>query len=136
MPSQPSRASQPNQDGAAIIPFPADRWTSKRLTAQDRADALEWEGSAPRRGHTRVSFHKGPGGGAEDMLLASCMGEMWTVRGVAAPERRFGLWHGGNARKFGIFPSVRGALDAIPHCASLPTVDLLDAGWDRELFRT
>ena len=127
--------SQASQDDPTILPFPTHRWTSKRLTARDRADALEWEGSAPRRGHTRVSFHKGPGGASEDMLLASCLGEMWTVRGLASTELRFGLWHGGSARAFGVFPSVRDALDAIPRCMSLPTVDLLDAGWDRELFR-
>ncbi|HST75005.1 MAG TPA: hypothetical protein VLJ20_06510 [Acetobacteraceae bacterium] len=126
---------QVSRDGAAILPFPAHRWTSKRLTARDRADALEWVGSAPRRGHARISFHKGPGGASEDMLLASCRGETWTVRGLVSGERRFGLWHGGSARAFGVFPSVRDALEAIPHCMSLPTVDLLDAGWDRELFR-
>jgi len=126
--------SQASQDGATILTFPAHRWTSKRLTARDRAEALEWEGSEPRRGHTGVSFHKGPGGVSEDMLMASCQGETWTVRGLASSERRFGLWHGGSARAFGVFPSIREALDAIPRCASL-TVDLLDAGWDRELFR-
>jgi hypothetical protein len=130
MPSQASR------DGATILPFPGHRWTSRRLTARDRADVLEWESSEQRQGHTRVSFHKGPGGASEDMLLASCRGEMWTVRGLASAERRFGLWHGGSARAFGVFPSVRGALEAIPHCASLPTIDLLDVGWDRELFST
>jgi hypothetical protein len=127
---------QVGQDGATIFPFPANRWTSKRLTERDRADAVEWEGSEPRRAHTRVSFHKGPGGTGEDMLLASCRGEMWTVRGLASTERRFGLWHGGSARAFGVFPSVRGALEAIPPGATVLTVDLLDAGWDRELFRT
>jgi hypothetical protein len=126
--------SQASQDGATILPFPAHRWTSKRLTARDRVEALEWERCEERQGHTRVSFHKGPGGVSEDMLMASCRGETWTVRGLASPERRFGLWHGGSARAFGVFPSVREALDAIPQCASL-AVDLVDAGWGRELFR-
>lgn len=129
-------SSQTGPAGATILPFPAERWTSKRLTAQDRAEALAWESSAQRRGNTRLSFHKGPGGAAEEMLIASCKGELWTVRGLSSPARRFGLWHGGRGTRLGAFASVRGALDAIPHCATLPTADLADAGWDRELFRS
>ncbi len=103
-----------SRNGAVIIAFPDSRYTSRRLGPEDRAEAVAWEKTARRTGYAQVGFDEALGSFAEDVVVAYRGGDLWTVRGVTSPRRRFGLWHRMSGAKLGEFASVKTALEAIP----------------------
>ncbi len=117
-----------------IIPFPLELWTSRRLTAQDRAEAFAWERAMCRAGYAQITFEAAPSERQTDRLLAYHSGELWVVRGTPPPGRQFGLWHRASGIKLGDFPSVWATLEAIPACMTRSEPGLHGDGWTFDLM--